>query len=48
MNEKQQTPSVAIVDYGLGNLYSVLRACERVGLEARITASALPNQCRFR
>ena len=35
----QNTPAVAIVDYGLGNLYSVLRACERVGLDARITSS---------
>jgi glutamine amidotransferase len=30
----------AIVDYGLGNLYSVQRACERVGLAAQITSSA--------
>lgn len=30
--------SVAIVDYGLGNLYSVARACERVGLNAEITS----------
>ena len=29
---------VAIVDYGLGNLYSVQRACEHVGLSAAITA----------
>lgn len=29
---------VAIVDYGLGNLYSVQRACEHVGLQATITA----------
>jgi imidazole glycerol-phosphate synthase subunit HisH len=28
-----------IVDYGMGNLYSVHRACEHVGLEAAITAS---------
>ena len=35
----QNTPAVAIVDYRLGNLYSVLRACERVGLDARITSS---------
>ena len=39
MNETLHTPSVAIVDYGLGNLYSVLRACQRVGLDARITSS---------
>lgn len=29
---------VAIVDHGLGNLYSVKRACEHVGLRAVITA----------
>lgn len=29
--------SVAIVDYGLGNLYSVQRACDHVGLRATIT-----------
>ncbi len=28
---------VAIVDYGLGNVFSVLRACERVGLQAQLT-----------
>lgn len=28
-----------IVDYGMGNLYSVRRACEHVGLEAAITTS---------
>lgn len=28
---------VAIVDYGLGNVFSVLRACERVGLRAQLT-----------
>jgi imidazole glycerol-phosphate synthase subunit HisF len=31
---------VSIVDYGMGNLYSVKSACERVGLEARITSSS--------
>lgn len=29
---------VTIVDYGLGNLYSVLRACVHAGLEASITS----------
>lgn len=28
--------SVAIVDYGMGNLFSVQRACERVGLNAKL------------
>jgi glutamine amidotransferase len=31
-------PSVAIVDYQLGNLFSVRNACERVGLTAAITS----------
>ncbi|CAB1057783.1 Imidazole glycerol phosphate synthase amidotransferase subunit HisH [Olavius sp. associated proteobacterium Delta 1] len=30
---------VAIVDYGLGNLFSVKHACSRVGLDAEITSS---------
>ncbi len=30
---------VAIVDYGMGNLYSVQRACAHVGLRSAITAS---------
>ncbi len=30
---------VAIVDYGLGNLFSVKQACEHVGMAADITAS---------
>ena len=32
-------PKVAIVDFGLGNLYSVRHACKKVGLEAEITSS---------
>lgn len=32
--------SVAIVDYGLGNIFSVRRACESVGLRSVITCSA--------
>jgi glutamine amidotransferase len=30
---------VAVVDFGMGNLYSVERACTHVGLSARITGS---------
>lgn len=30
---------VSIIDYGLGNLFSVKQACETVGLDALITAS---------
>jgi imidazole glycerol-phosphate synthase subunit HisH len=32
-------PQVAIVDYGMGNLFSVQRACAHVGLLASITAT---------
>lgn len=37
-----ETPSarVAIVDYGMGNLFSVQRACEHVGLQVMISACA--------
>ena len=31
-------PKVAIVDYGLGNLFSIRLACERAGLEAVVTS----------
>lgn len=31
-------PDVAIVDYGMGNLFSVKQACAQVGLEAQITS----------
>ena len=34
-----ERPRVAIVDFGLGNLFSVLRACEEAGAEASTTAS---------
>ena len=34
-----QPLQVAIVDYGLGNLYSVKHACAHVGLQAEITSS---------
>lgn len=30
---------VAIIDYGMGNLFSVKHACEKVGLSANITSS---------
>ncbi len=32
------SPTAAIVDYGMGNLYSVQRACDYVGLTSAITA----------
>ncbi len=31
-------PSVAVIDYGMGNLRSVLKALEKVGVEADVTA----------
>jgi imidazole glycerol-phosphate synthase subunit HisH len=31
-------PGVAIVDYGMGNLHSVKRRLERIGVEARLTS----------
>ena len=37
MSEKN--PQVAIVDHGLGNLYSVKHACKHAGLDAAITSS---------
>ena len=33
-----QTHNVVIVDYGMGNLHNVKRACAHVGLDARITS----------
>ncbi len=35
----ERAPKVAIVDFGLGNLYSVARACAQVGLSASITSA---------
>lgn len=37
-NSMEQQPRVAIVDYGMGNLFSVKRACEYAGLSAEITS----------
>ncbi len=36
----ENSHQVAIVDYGMGNLYSVKHACQHVGLRAVITSSA--------
>jgi glutamine amidotransferase len=36
---EQKPLQVAIVDYGLGNLFSVKHACKHVGLQAHITCS---------
>ncbi len=35
---KQDSPKVSIVDYGMGNLFSVKRVCEHVDLDVRITS----------
>lgn len=35
-----RAPRVAIIDYGMGNLYSVQLACESQGIDAAITSSA--------
>lgn len=34
------SPRIAVVDYGMGNLFSVQRACEHAGLHAEITSDA--------
>jgi len=39
MREPRSVPGVAIVDYGMGNLFSVRQACAHVGLNATITSS---------
>lgn len=36
---KQNTIKAAIIDYGMGNLFSVQRACECAGLDAQITSN---------
>ncbi len=33
------SPHIAILDYGMGNLFSVLNACEKFGMEGKITSS---------
>jgi imidazole glycerol-phosphate synthase subunit HisH len=37
MTGPQSAPRVAIVDFGLGNLFSVAQACQAVGLQSAIT-----------
>ncbi len=39
MTQEDHTAQVAIVDYGLGNLFSVAQACAYAGLQPHITAS---------
>ena len=33
----KENPSVVIIDYGMGNLFSVLQACAHAGVQAVIT-----------
>lgn len=35
----EQKPKVAIVDYGMGNLFSVRQACEHAGLDVGVTSA---------
>ena len=37
---KPDSPRVAIIDYGLGNLFSVKHACEHAGMQASVTNSS--------
>lgn len=37
-------PRAAVVDYGMGNLYNVARACDHVGIETAVTAD--PDRIR--
>jgi glutamine amidotransferase len=39
LNNPSTIPDVAIVDYGLGNLFSIQQACRHAGLDATITSS---------
>lgn len=39
MHNNSSIPEVAIVDYGIGNLFSVKHACTQVGLKSEITSS---------
>lgn len=41
MNYNLKSPYVAIVNYGLGNIFSVKNACDHVGLISKITSSKL-------
>jgi glutamine amidotransferase len=40
LTQKALKTRVAVVDYGVGNLFSVKQACEAVGLQAEITSNA--------
>ena len=39
MNETVNTPSMVIVDYGMGNLRSVQKGLEKVGVNAAISSN---------
>lgn len=38
-NRPKNAPKIAIIDYGLGNLFSILQACRQTGLAAIITSN---------
>ncbi len=38
--KKDKEPYVAIIDYGIGNLYSIQRACLKVGIKAVLTSDS--------
>lgn len=40
LTQKALSTRIAVVDYGVGNLFSVKQACEAVGLQAEITSDA--------
>lgn len=45
MNEIPDAGKVAIIDFQMGNLFSVFHACQHVGLEPSITSSASEIMC---
>lgn len=38
--DKREKITVAIIDYGMGNLFSIKQACEYVGLQPQVTSKA--------
>ena len=47
-NMRKNQLNVAIIDYGIGNLFSVKRACDKVGINAFITSDLWRNLFSFR
>jgi imidazoleglycerol phosphate synthase glutamine amidotransferase subunit HisH len=42
----EHKPKVAIVDYGMGNLFSVRQACEHASLNVNVTSSRSAMRCK--